>query len=132
FYFALPFNDLDTNGVRKAAAPQIIPWARRTHVARGDSWLMNHWIKIVAHGRAAYAQWEDVGPFLENDAAYVFGSARPSNLDGVGAGLDVSPAVHDFLGLGDVSKTRWQFVSAAQVPPGPWKQVVTTSHVFFR
>jgi hypothetical protein len=131
FYFALPYDDLNNNGARKADAVQVIPWARRMHVPRGDSLLKNHWIKITAHGRVAYAQWEDVGPFLDNDAAYVFGGARPSNPDGVHAGLDVSPAVRDFLGLGDVSRTRWQFVNAAQVPPGPWTQIVTTQQVFF-
>ena len=131
FYFALPYDDLDNNGVRKPDAVQVIPWARRMHVPPGDSLLKNHWIKITAHGRVAYAQWEDVGPFLDTDAAYVFGGARPSNPDGVHAGLDVSPAVRDFLGLGDVSRTRWQFVNAGQVPPGPWTQIVTTSQVFF-
>jgi hypothetical protein len=131
FYFALPYDDLDNNGARKPDAVRVIPWARRTHVPRGDSLLKNHWIKVTAHGRTAYAQWEDVGPFLDTDAAYVFGTAPPSNPDGVHAGLDVSPAVRDYLGLGDVSRTRWQFVNAAQVPPGPWTQVVTTSQVFF-
>jgi hypothetical protein len=131
FYFALPYDDLDNNGVRKANAVAVIPWARHTHVPRGDSLLKNQWVKITAHGRVAYAQWEDVGPFLDNDAAYVFGSAPPGNTDGVHAGLDVSPAVHDFLGLGDVSRTKWQFVPASRVPDGPWKQIVTTSQVFF-
>jgi hypothetical protein len=131
FYFALPYDDLGNNGARKAGAAQVIPWARRTHVPPGGSLLKNHWIKITAHGRVAYAQWEDVGPFLDNDAAYVFGGARPGNTAGAHAGLDVSPGVRDFLGLGDVSRTRWQFVNAGQVPPGPWAQIVTTSQVFF-
>jgi hypothetical protein len=39
--------------------------------------------------------------------------------------------VHDFLGLGDVSRTGWRFAPDSQVPDGPWKQVVATSHVFF-
>jgi hypothetical protein len=131
FYFALPYGELGNNGVGKADALQVIPWAGRTHVPRGDSLLNNHWIQIAAHGRVAYAQWEDVGPFLDNDAGYVFGSARPGNPNGVHAGLDVSPAVRDFLGLGDVSHARWRFVNAARVPPGPWTETVTTSPVFF-
>lgn len=131
FYFALPYDDLNGQGLRKANARRVIPWARHTQVAPGDSLLKNHWIQIVAHGKAAYAQWEDVGPSLTDDAAYVFGTARPGNTNLSHAGLDVSPAVHDFLGLGDVSRTRWRFVPDDQVPEGPWKQVVTTSHVFF-
>jgi hypothetical protein len=127
FYFALPYDDLNNNGVRKANARQVIPRALQTPVPRGDSLLKNQWIQITANGRVAYAQWD----FLQDDAAYVFGGAPPSNPDGVHAGLDVSPAVHDFLGLGDVSHTRWRFVKAAQVPPGPWTQIVTTSQVFF-
>ena len=38
-----------------------------------------------------------------------------------GAGLDVSPAVRDYLGLGPMSLTDWQFVEVRDVPPGPWR-----------
>ena len=131
FYFALPYDDLTDQGTRRPGALRVIPWARHTHVGPGQSLLKNHWIQIRAHGKVAYAQWEDVGPFRQDDAAYVFGGARPANPDGVHAGLDVSSAVHDFLGLGDVSHVSWRFVNDNQVPDGPWKQVVTTSGVFF-
>jgi hypothetical protein len=131
FYFALPCDDLNNQGVRKASARRVIPWARLTHVAPGDSLLKNQWIQIRAHGKVAYAQWEDVGPFLTDDAAYVFGNAPPANTDGVHAGLDVSPATRDYLGLGDVSRVSWHFVHPGQVPAGPWTQVVTASQVFF-
>ena len=36
-------------------------------------------------------------------------------------GLDVSPAVRDYLGLGATSLTDWQFVEVRDVPPGPWR-----------
>jgi hypothetical protein len=88
-------------------------------------------MQITAHGKVAYAQWEDVGPFLTDDAVYVFGHAPPSNTDGVHSGLDVAPAVRDFLGLADVDRVRWRFVDASQVPGGPWEQIVTTSQVSF-
>jgi hypothetical protein len=39
-----------------------------------------------------------------------------------GAGLDVSPAVRDFLGLGDTDVTDWRFVDFEEVPHGPWAQ----------
>jgi hypothetical protein len=131
FYFALPYDDLNDQGVRKANARRVIPWARTTHVPPGDSLVKNRWILIQAHGKVAYAQWEDVGPFLTDDTAYVFGNAPPANTDGVHSGLDVSPAVRDFLGLADVDHTRWRFVNAGQVPGGPWQQIVTTSQVTF-
>jgi hypothetical protein len=122
FYFALPYNDLDARGNRKATAsscPNVTPGA----VSR----CKNAWIKIVKGANVAYAQWEDVGPLQEDDYNYVFGTAAPANTWGAKAGLDVSPAVRDYLGLGDVDKTSWSFVSAGSVPAGPWKNVVTNS-----
>ena len=37
-----------------------------------------------------------------------------------GAGLDVSPAVRDFLGLASTDVTDWKFVEFRDVPYGPW------------
>ena len=37
-----------------------------------------------------------------------------------GAGLDVSPAVRDYLGMNDTDVTDWKFVDFAEVPNGPW------------
>ena len=37
-----------------------------------------------------------------------------------GAGLDVSPAVRDFLGMGSTDVTDWKFVDFEEVPTGPW------------
>ena len=37
-----------------------------------------------------------------------------------GAGLDVSPAVRDFLGLTGMDVTSWRFVDFPDIPPGPW------------
>jgi hypothetical protein len=37
-----------------------------------------------------------------------------------GAGIDVSPAVRDYLGLGPLGLVDWRFVEQAQVPAGPW------------
>jgi hypothetical protein len=45
---------------------------------------------------------------------------RPKpNLNG-GAGLDVSPAVRDYLALQSTDMTDWRFVEAREVPNGPW------------
>ncbi|MEI7835181.1 MAG: hypothetical protein WCK05_02070, partial [Planctomycetota bacterium] len=62
----------------------------------------------------------------------VFGPATPRNPSNQQAGLDVSPAVRDYLALGGMDKVDWQFVEAADVPPGPWKDIVTTSQICWR
>lgn len=113
FYVALPYNNFTNSN-----AADVMYW---------DGNCKNRWIKIMANGKTAYGQWEDVGPWLSNDAAYVFGTAAPKNTNLSHAGLDVSPAIRDYLGLGDVSKTSWQFVDEGDVPSGPWKNIVTTS-----
>lgn len=89
--------------------------------------LKNRWIEVVYTGKTCYGQWEDVGPFLENDVEYVFGNAAPSNTFGEKAGLDISPALWDCLGLTDNAITKWRFIEAPKVPAGPWKEIITTS-----
>lgn len=131
FYFALPYNDFDSKGSRKKDVSTVIPWASSKKWADTDSMCKDQWIQITKGGKTAYAQWEDVGPFGENDSAYVFGNASPKSKTNEDAGLDVSPAVKDFLSLGDVDKTDWQFVRADQVPDGPWKKTVTTSQIYW-
>lgn len=122
FYFALPYNDLDVNGNRKATAGSC-PNAGASAV----SWCKNSWIKIVKGNKVAYAQWQDTGPNEYDDVAYVFGTAAPKNAWGAKAGLDVSPAVRDYLGLSDVDRVSWGFIGSSSVPAGPWKDIVTTS-----
>jgi hypothetical protein len=125
FYVALPYSDIDNQGSRKADA-------RLCRRMNGDqptaySWCKNTWIAVTYHGHTAYAQWEDAGPFGENDTAYVFGTASPSNRMLTKAGLDVSPALDAYLGLSGLNQTAWRFVRENQVPNGPWKQLITTS-----
>ncbi|WP_353662389.1 endo alpha-1,4 polygalactosaminidase [Hydrogenimonas sp. SS33] len=128
FYAALPFNDFDAEGLRKANLSGIIPWYE-AGLPDGRSYCKNRWIEIVKGSRKAYAQWEDAGPFGEDDAAYVFGDARPKNRINEGAGIDLSPAVRDYLGLEDIDRVAWRFVDEKDVPQGPWKRVVTVSGV---
>lgn len=132
FYFALPYNDFDTKGNRKKEVYTIVSWSKSQSWGEGQSILKNQWIKIIKDGKTAYAQWQDVGPFKEDDAAYVFGTATPKSKTNHHAGLDVSPAVHDLLGLGDIDTVDWQFIDADQVPDGPWKKIVTTSQVYWK
>jgi hypothetical protein len=50
----------------------------------------------------------------------VFGNERPKVNLNTGAGLDVSPAVRDYLGLKQTDVTDWRFVDFTDVPHGPW------------
>ena len=77
-------------------------------------------LEIRLGAKICYAQWEDVGPFYTDSASYVFGDERPSPNVNHGAGIDVSPAVRDYLRLGSFGLVDWRFVEPADVPPGPW------------
>jgi len=129
FYFALPFNDLDENGKQKKDIKKYIPWYKENF--KEKSLLKNKWIKIEANNKVAYAQWEDVGPFGENDINYVFGKAKPKNKINNNAGLDVSPAVKKYLNLKDIDKTDWQFIDEKEVQEGPWKKIITKTNVIW-
>ncbi|MDL5503374.1 MAG: hypothetical protein QSU88_09175, partial [Candidatus Methanoperedens sp.] len=87
------------------------------------------WIKITKGDKSAYAQWEDVGPFEIDDIDYVFGDSKPKNDINNNAGLDVSPAVRDYLGLEDIDKIDWQFIEPGNVPDGPWTEIITRSQI---
>ena len=50
----------------------------------------------------------------------MFGDERPKPSLNGGAGLDVSPAVRDYLGLKQTDVTDWRFVEFREVPRGPW------------
>lgn len=126
FYVALPYNDFDASGHRKATAGAC--QRLLVHPDEHYSYCKNVWLAVRNGDKTVYAQWEDVGPFIEDDPSYVFGNAAPRNTTGAGAGLDVSPAVRDYLGLNDVDKTSWQFVNPLDVPEGPWKTTITTSY----
>lgn len=127
FYVALPYNDFE-DGFKKIKS-KLIPWAGDEERSKGKSLCKNRWLKIMKSGKMAYAQWEDVGPFLSDDFDYVFGEASPRNTFKSRAGIDVSPAVATYLGLSDVDVVDWRFVDAAEVPNGPWLEVVTTSQI---
>ncbi len=119
FYVALPYNDME-NQTHKPEAPQVIPWFPREYKGPTQSVCKGRWIAIRFGSKVCYAQWEDAGPFRTDHWQYVFGNERPRwNLNG-GAGLDVSPAVRDFLGMNGTDVTDWKFVDFEEVPTGPW------------
>lgn len=116
FYIALPFNDLKYPDL----ARKFIPWYKAPNSKeRWVSQCKGRWIQIRNKaGKIAYGQWQDVGPLRTDHAKYVFGNARPVDFNG--AGLDVSPAIQDYLGLNGLDKTDWRFVEDSEVPSGPW------------
>jgi hypothetical protein len=118
FYFALPYNDFDENGRKSSQKDELS--------------CKNRWIRIIKGNKVAYAQWEDVGPFGEDDVNYVFGNSEPQNKINNNAGLDVSPAVRDYLGLEDIDIVEWQFVDFKDVPNGPWNVIITTSQTYWK
>jgi len=121
FYCALPYNDKASNGHRPEAA-QVVPWFKNAYQGPAVSTCKDRWVAIRKGNRVVYAQWEDAGPFRTDHWQYVFGNERPKPNLNKGAGLDVSPAVRDFLGLGDTNVTDWRFVDFEEIPHGPWAQ----------
>lgn len=141
YYLALPFNN---------------------HVPglSGYGTCKNRWIEIVnvQTGQKAYGQWEDVGPWFVNDAAYVFdetGSIRPfaelhegeewsiyREQAGNGArkprpvlnraGIDLSPPLLAAAGISGKGLVDWRFIESDRVPDGPWKVKVSTSPPHYR
>jgi hypothetical protein len=121
FYVALPYNDKSINGHRPEA-PRVIPWFKEAYQGPAVSTVKGRWIAIRRGNKVAYAQWEDAGPFRTDHWQYVFGNERPKPNLNKGAGLDVSPAVRDFLGMQDTDVTDWRFVEFSEVPHGPWSK----------
>ncbi len=119
FYCALPYNDKAREGHRPEA-PRIVPWFNEAYQGPAVSTCKSRWIAIRKGNRVAYAQWEDAGPFRTDHWQYVFGNERPKPNLNKGAGLDVSPAVRDYLGLQGTDVTDWRFVDFSEVPRGPW------------
>jgi hypothetical protein len=142
FYLALPTLDHDEHGRVKAAEKQVrngaryLPELQRFHHGRfreDQSPFKNLWVEVVFHGRSAFGQLEDIGPSDKHDRSvsdykYVWGKAKkPKNKFGMHAGIDLSPALTDYLGTDGKGKIHWRFVPAKQVPDGPWTAKTTTS-----
>lgn len=119
FYIALPYNDKTMQG-HKAEAKKVIPWFEDAYQGPGKSVCKGRWIMIRHGDRVCYAQWEDAGPFRTDHWEYVFGNERPKPNLNKGAGLDVSPAVRDYLGMDGTDVCDWKFVDFEDVPTGPW------------
>ena len=119
FYVALPYSDV-AGGHTKPEAGSIIPWFKQAFVRDGQSVLKDRWIAIRKGSRVCYAQWEDVGPFQVDHWQYVFGNERPRPNVNRDAGIDLSPAVRDYLRMSGMDQCDWKFVEAKKIPQGPW------------
>ncbi len=119
FYCALPYNDKAREGHRPEA-PTVVPWFKEAYQGPAVSTCKGHWVAIRKGSKTVYAQWEDAGPFRTDHWQYVFGNERPKPNLNQGAGLDVSPAIRDYLGLKETDVTDWKFVEFKDVPSGPW------------
>jgi hypothetical protein len=122
FYCALPYNDKANTGHRPEA-PSVVPWFKEAYQGPAVSTCKGRWVAIRKGNKVAYAQWEDAGPFRTDHWQYVFGNERPKPNLNKGAGLDVSPAVRDFLGMKETDVTDWKFVEFSEVPRGPWSRL---------
>ena len=118
FYIALPFNDLAFPDKAREWLPK--GWHRPNKDGKPVSACQHRWVEVKnSDGRSCFAQWEDVGPLRFDHAEYVFGPERPTTY--TRAGLDVSPAVAQYLGIDGKNRiTRWRFVDDEDVPPGVW------------
>jgi hypothetical protein len=119
FYVALPYCDMQ-DGKLKPEASKLVPWFIQKFRNQKQSVCKGRWLAIRHGMKICYGQWEDVGPFHTDEAQYVFGDERPSPNSNQGAGIDVSPAVRDYLGLGPLDIVDWIFVEEGEVPLGPW------------
>lgn len=128
FYVALPYNDCIDYNSHKPEASKVIPWFKQRFTRSGKTVLKSQWIAIRYGNRVCYAQWEDCGPFVTDDHEYVFGNARPKNTSNKGAGLDISPAVRDYLGMSSSGHCDWRFVDVNEVPAGPWRSLGANNH----
>jgi hypothetical protein len=122
FYIALPYNDVVSHREHKLEAPRVIPWFARYRPEPGKTVCKGRWVQIFRGGKSCFAQWEDCGPWETEDWNYVFGNKPPRTNQNGGAGIDLSPAIRDYLGLKSGDKVHWRFVESGQVPYGPWKK----------
>lgn len=123
FYVALPYNDCMNHRMHKPEAARVIPWWNRINRKPGESACKGRWVQIYCAKtrKVCYAQWEDCGPFVTDDWQYVFGNKRPKNRNNQGAGIDISPAVRDYLDIGNKAIVHWRFIEYTRIPKiGPW------------
>ena len=131
YYVAVPYNDLEykNNQTTHKDSAKLIPWYDEKDAVGYEfySYMKNRWVMVKKGNKVVYGQVEDTGPYLEDDFAYIFGGAGgPANTVGSKSGLDISPAMDEYIGLDGMGTTDWKFVEFEEVPDGPWKIHVET------
>jgi hypothetical protein len=131
YYVALPYNDLEykNNQTVNKDSVKFIPWYDPADAVgyKFYSYMKNRWVMVKKGDKVVYGQVEDTGPYLEDDFAYVFGDADlPANTFRNKSGLDISPAMDEYIGLDGLGVTDWKFVEFEEVPDGPWRIHVET------
>lgn len=121
FYVALPYNDVIKGGIHRQEASQAIPWFWEAYKGDGISVCKGRWVAVHFNGKVCFCQWEDVGPFVVDHWQYVFGKETPRANRNQAAGIDLSPAVRDYLGMKSGDRVEWRFAEDAEVPNGPWR-----------
>ena len=120
FYIALPYNDIAPGGAHHPEASEVIPWFWRSYRGNWSSVCKGRWVAIHYRNKVCYAQWEDCGPFRTDDWEYVFKGHAPQPNPNGNAGIDISPAIRDYLGIRSGYRVAWKFVEDHEVPKGPW------------
>ena len=121
FYIALPYNDLAPDGSYHPEASEAIPWFWQVKKGPYKSTCHGRWLALHRNGRICYARWKDAGPFSTDDWKYVFQGEKPKPNPNHNAGIDISPAVRDYLQLEGNEPIDWKFIEDYEVPDGPWK-----------
>jgi len=116
-----------THGQFKPEAPLVIPWFKHEYRGRGSRYAEIDGLPFVrqSHLLCAMGRLRSVS---HDHFQYVFGNERPKPNLNHGAGLDVSPAVRDYLGLAPTDVTDWQFVEVRDVSSGPWRSYGENNH----
>ncbi len=127
FYIALPYNDIAPGGEHQPEASEVIPWYWKTYKGAWSSVCKGRWVAIHYRGKVCYARWEDCGPFSTDDWKYVFKGHRPKPNPNGNAGIDISPAIRDFLQIRSGYRVAWKFVELQDVPAGPWTSWTNSS-----
>ncbi len=122
FYIALPYNDVKSYKEHKREASRVIPWFKYYFERPGKTVCKGMWVQIMHDGKSCFAQWEDCGPWETTDYKYVFGRSKPKTKKNNAAGIDISPAIRDYLGLKSGEKCHWRFVPFHRIPYGPWSK----------
>lgn len=132
YYFALPAGEFTEEGLIQGAR-EASPWNDEAELlTHSQSLFKGRWARITAGDSTVYAQWHDVGPNEEEDYDYVFGADKPDNTFGLKAGLDLSPEAASTLGFTDGGQlVTWEFVDAADVPDGPWRQYPAIDNITY-